>query len=798
MPCLAQPIAWAALLAAWCLSLDGEVNVTSRSGARHWQLPLGFERSESTTNQATAFEARGLGYSLSVHSTGMTIRLESLAAGGTKESPTMRSGTEPKIPAAGRTLGSAVVDLQLLGVDPRSPGILLDELPGTMSYFIGNDPARWRTHIARYAVVQFKNSYPGIDWICHGNERQFEYDFCLAPGAHPADIRFRVSGAQRIEVDAKNGDLVLHTAVGEWRQPRPRIYEEFDGRKRTLPGWYVLQDSNTVAFGLSEYATNHCLVIDPTLVYSALYGKSNELDNPWSIALDSGGNAYVTGTTGVTNETPHVFLFKVDPTGTNLVYGAVIGGSGGELPGQAVVDATGSAYVIGTTKSSDFPVKNPLQQRLGGPSDAFIAKLNPAGNGVIYSTYFGGGGSGFGPAGSGQEAGFGIAVDSAGSAYVTGSTTSFDLFGPASDGYGGLTNWLQPFLDGASDAFLAKLAPDGSHLIYGTYLGGSGHDVGLRVVLDSQTNACIVGLTTLDFPVQNAQQLLPGGGSSDAFVAKIDADATAFVFSTYLGGSGAELLSANSGLSAGADIAVDQSDNIYVVGDTSSSDFPTKNPLQANLEGPNDGFVAKYTPQGALVYATYLGGSGQDGAFGIAVDLTGDAYVTGVTQSTDFHTVNPLEGALNGTAAAFVSVLNPSGSSLLFSTYLGADGVSTANGIAVDPSGNAYVAGLTTSTNFPNTGQKTDQLRTLFVTRLALGLAAPPIWSTNIIQSFGFDANMAFVLSIQGQPNHAYSVDFSTDLKQWISVTQFNTPDGRFQYTDTRAFLFPRGFYRVK
>jgi Bacterial Ig-like domain (group 3)/Beta-propeller repeat len=318
----------------------------------------------------------------------------------------------------------------------------------------------------------------------------------------------------------------------------------------------------------------------------------------------------------------------------------------------------------------------------GGYYDAFVTKLNPTGSALVYSTYLGG---------SSIEAGRGIAVDSSGNAYVIGNTGSTDF--PTK-------NPLQPVWGGDyDDAFVTKLNPTGSALVYSTYLGGSSGDEGNGIAVDSSGNAYVTGYTgSADFPTKNPLQPANAGGE-DAFVSKINAAGSALVYSTYLGGTG--------GTDVGNGIAVDSSRNAYVTGYTDSTDFPTMNPLQAanGGNGYSDAFVAKINPTGsALVYSTYLGGSSQDFGNGIAVDSAGNAYVTGTTSSTDFPTTtNAVQPAGDDNLDAFVTKLNPSGSALLYSSYLGGNDTDSGNGIAVDSSGNPYVSGSAASTNFPTT-----------------------------------------------------------------------------------------------
>jgi hypothetical protein len=310
------------------------------------------------------------------------------------------------------------------------------------------------------------------------------------------------------------------------------------------------------------------------------------------------------------------------------------------------------------------------------PSRALV--IDPV---FVYSTYLGG---------SGGDEGFGIAVDAESNAYVTGSTTSADF--PT-------VNPLQPELGGplSSDAFVAKLAPDGSSLVYSTYLGGSRLDIGVGIAVDAEGSAYLTGQTfSLDFPTANALQPICHCGlfTSDAFVTKLSPDGSALVYSTFLGGSG---------LDGGSGIAVAADGSAYVTGGTFSRDFPTGNALQPDFGGTSDAFIAKFAPDGsALLYSTYLGGSLDESGTGIAVDADGNAYVTGWTGSVDFPTANPLQPSYGGGPFdAFVAKLTSDGSALVYSTYLGGSDDDLSAGIAIDAEGNAYVAGHTSSRDFP-------------------------------------------------------------------------------------------------
>ena len=361
----------------------------------------------------------------------------------------------------------------------------------------------------------------------------------------------------------------------------------------------------------------------------------------------------------------------IDPV---LRYSTYLGGSGFDAGNGIAVDAAGNAYVTGYTSSTNFPTMNPLAGSYAGDFDAFVTKLNAAGTALVYSTYLGG---------NGFDSGRGIAVDAAGNAYVTGytSSTNFPTMNP-----------IQASLDGGEDAFVTKLNAVGNGLVYSTYLGGSGVDIGNGIAVDSEDNAYATGYTTsTDFPTKNPFQATSGGGY-DAFVTKLNAAGNALVYSTYLGGSGVDF---------GDGIASDASGNAYVTGTTYSINFPTVNPFQASLKGTQNAFVTKLDGVGnAAFYSTYLGGSGSDRGNGIAADAAGNAYVTGVTSSTDFPTMNPVQATSGGGDDAFVTRLNDTGTALVYSTYLG--GSSTDSGLAIAVNaGNAYVTGFTYSSDFP-------------------------------------------------------------------------------------------------
>ena len=659
-------------------------------------LPLSFEANHGQADGRVKFFSRTGGYTLFLTQDEAVLALRGSKANTARTK--FAGGDPPPQSGTGVPPTDAVLRMKLRNANPVAKITGMEELAGTSNYFIGNDPASWRTNVPTYAKVKYEGIYSGIDLVYYGKQRQLEYDFIVAPGADPHHIAFDVRGAKRIRRDER-GDLVLKmkTGEGEIRWHKPVVYQEKNGTRQLVAARYAITDTNRVGFEVAKYDASRPLYIDP-LIYSTYLGGSSD-DVGFGIALDSTGNTYVTGYThstdfptknplqGANTASPTVFVAKLNPAGSALVYSTYLGGSGSEAGNGIAVDSAGNAYVTGSTYSTDFPTTpGAFQTKLAGTDDAFVTKINPAGSALVYSTYLGG---------SGSEQGYGIAVDSAGNGYVIGDTDSSDFptMNPVQAAYGG----------GYEDAFVAKLNPTGSALVYSTFLGGSDYDIGTGVAVDSAGTASVIGRTwSTDFPTKNPLQAA-SAGPADAFVAKLNSAGSAFVYSTYLGGSGT--------YDAGNGIAVDSAGNAYVIGDTDSSDFPTtKNAAQPANGGGIDAFVAKLNPTGSsLVYSTYLGGSNIEDGYGIAVDSAGNAYVIGDTDSDDFPTTKNAAQPANGGGSgggivdAFAAKLNPAGSAFVYSTYLGGSNYDQGSGIAVDSAGKAYLTGVTCSTDFPIT-----------------------------------------------------------------------------------------------
>ena len=641
------------------------------------KLPLSFEANQGQTDAQVKFLSRGSGYALFLTKDEAVFAFRNDKAKA--EAPSARPHQQP---SALLPRNSAVLRMKLLNANPAANVSGAEELPGKSNYLIGNDRRKWHSNVPTYAKVKYEEIYPGVDLVYYGTGRQLEYDFIVAPGADPRRIQFDLQGAKRVSLDQK-GDLVVSMNEGEVRWHRPVVYQERDKTRQEIDARYVIKDKNRVEFEVAAYDPRTTLFIDP-LIYSTYLGGSG-VDQGNSIAVDSTGNAYVTGGTTSTDfptlspvqpanaGSTDVFVAKLNPTGSALLYSTYLGGSAFDRGNGIAVDGSGSPYVTGETNSIDFPTSNPVQPASGGLADAFVAKLNPTGSTLVYSTYLGG---------TDDDVGFGIAVDGSRNAYITGWTrsTNFPTVNP-----------LQSSEGGEEDAFIAKLNPAGSALLYSTYLGGTSSDIGLGIAVHAG-NAYVTGLTgSANFPTMKPLQPSYAGGT-DAFVAKLSPAGSALVYSTYLGGGRND---------QGNGIAVDSSGNAYITGFTISIDFPTLKPLQAVLRGGFDAFVSKINSTGsALVYSTYVGGSADDSGNGIAVDQSGSAYVTGSTQSTNFRSVRSLQPTNGGLSDAFVFKLNPSESGFAYSTYLGGSGDDFGYGIA-QHAGNVYVIGQTSSTNFP-------------------------------------------------------------------------------------------------
>jgi hypothetical protein len=683
-----------------------------RESSGYDKLPLSFAANVGQSDSRVKFLAGGRALSLFLTADEAVVILKKPST----VNAIRQAGASRTPPNRSDRLSGDTIRMRLVGADATSQVVGTDELPGKANYFLGNDPSKWRTNVSTYSKVKYEGVYPGIDLVYYGNQGQLEYDFVVSAGTDPSSIGVRFNGTDKLKIDG-NGDLLL-SAEG-LRFQKPLMYQESAGVKKEIEGRYELAADNTVHFAVGDYDHSQPLVIDPALVYSTYLGGSL-VDNVSAIAVDASQNVYVIGSTNSTDfptvnafqpifpsvQTPEAdaisaFITKINASGSALVFSTFLGGSGPDLGLGIAVDSAGSVYATGRAASDNFPTLNPIQASRssccgpGAGSAAFVTKLSPSGSALVYSTYLGGFGEDFGSA---------IAVDATGNAYITGFANSPLLDDCPSCSFPTTPNVVQPNLGGTPDvawnAFVSKINPAGSALVFSTYLGGSSHDIGNSIAVDPDGNVYVTGnALSTDFPTANAiQPHLKATnpeqtGNTNAFVTKLNPTGTAFIYSTYLGGTTSD---------SGGGIAADSSGNAYITGGTSSADFPTAHPLQSTLKGSSNAFLTKINPGGsAFVYSTFLGGTGGDGAGGVKVDQLGNVYIAGATSSTDFPTHDALQPTIGGSSDAFVAEINPSGNALVYSTYLGGSGSDSGGPIALDPLGNVYLAGNTSSVNFP-------------------------------------------------------------------------------------------------
>jgi hypothetical protein len=595
-------------------------------------------------------------------------------------------GARARFEAGGYRLRFPELDVRL-SFEDSSPDAIPEgagALPGKVNFLAGPDPRQWRTGVAAYSSIVYRGLYPGIDAVYRGDGARLKADFIVRPRADPSRIRLRYS--HPVHIDAA-GALVVSTGAGELREDAPFVYQDRAGARVAVPGSYTIRPDGAVGFQLGAYDPELTLVIDPSLSYSTFLGGSG-LDAATSVAVDAGGNAYIAGWTesgdfptqgprqGQNLGGVDAFVVKLSPNGGSLVYATYMGGRGDDRALGIAVNAAGAAHVCGRTSSINFPILSAAQTSPGGGRDGWVAKLNPAGNALVYSTYYGG---------ALDDSANGIAVDAAGNAYVTGETNSPDFR---------VVSAYQNSARGGQDAFAVKFGPSGA-VIYSTFLGGAGDDRGAAVAVDASGNAYFTGGTdSLDFPVLGAVQPVNGGGQ-DAFVVKLGPSGT-FAYGTFLGGSSGSADSPE----AGAGISLDAVGSIHVTGSASSSNFPRANAPASVLAGVSDCFAAKLNAAGTtLVYSTLFGGASADYCSAIAVSSGGVAYVAGYTASRDLPVPGAVQGVNAGGIDAFVARFAANGT-LDFATYLGGSGHERAAGVAADSSGGFYVVGQTQSINF--------------------------------------------------------------------------------------------------
>jgi hypothetical protein len=711
--CFARGVILGAMIAASSVCASAGVPEPARIFADYGEFPVVFEPNQGQAPRDVEFLARATNYTL------------------------LLGRNEAVLALAADNLAPAAIRMRLVGANPDSRPSGLDPLPGTTNYFIGSDPAGWQRAVPNYASVRYTKVYPGIDLVYHGRKRGLEYDFVVAPGGNPGRIVLDFKGLKKKPALDREGNLVLAAAGGEVFHRKPHVYQDVDGVRRVVGGRYRLLGKSRVGFVVAQYDRASPLVIDPALAYST-YLHDNSLG--WSIVVDAGGNAYVTGEIAFPDiPGEKVFIAKLNPKGDALVYSNYMGGTGSAVGRGIAVDGNGSAYVTGTT-TGVFPTTPGAYQVAhgGGGQDAFVAKFDATGTELVYSTYLGGSG--------GDWAGA-VAINASGEAYVTGWTegafpTTNDAF---RTNYGG----------GSRDVFVTKLDATGTSLVFSTYFGASADAEGSGIAVDGDGNAYVVGATKGPIPTTPGAYQSAMTGALGAFVFKLHAKGRDLTYSTFLGGAHVD---------EGNAIAVDASGNAYVTGATSGGFPTTAGAFQATFGGGVDVFVTKLNRTGtALAYSTYLGGEGFDSGYAIVVagNGNGNAYVTGYTSGGRFPvTSNAIQSSPGGASAALVAELDATGGTLVYSSYLGGSGLDFGHGIAVDLRGDIYVTGRTQG-DFPTTPGAyrpySLSYQSAFVARIS------PTRAT-VVEYYNYTLDHFF---ITWRPDEIAILDAGTRIKGW-------------------------------
>lgn len=569
-----------------------------------------------------------------------------------------------------------------------------DRLPGTVSVFVGDDPAAWQTGLVTYGAVTYAGLYPGIDASVSGQAAMdgalvLKTTFTVAVGADPSAIGWRYDDAALALLP--NGDLQVTLANGATLiEQAPIAWQTVNGVQRPVDVGFTLV-SGVVGFAVGTYDRALPLVIDPNLVYGTYLG-TGATDEAFDIAVDGAGSMYLVGFTEggnlpgsgfrATGGTRNAFLSRFD-SGGMLRYTVYLGGGGVDMGLALAVDGGGNAYVAGRTTSTNFPLQGAFSGTAGGGIDGFITKVNPDGSALVYSTYIGGGG---------DDQVLDIVVDGAGNLYASGRTASnnFPTRGP-----------FQAGRTGEDDAFVLKLNSAGNDLVYSTYLGGNGVDIGAALAVDGGGAAYVGGITSSDnLPTAGTPYQATRRGNFEAWLAKLSPAGNELVFSTYLGGGGDDEING---------IAIDAAGQAVVAGSTGSGDFPVTGgsaPQTGYGGGFRDAFLARFSGNGQqLLYSTYWGGNNDDRALDLVLDPDGHAMIAGYTLSENFPVVSPYQATkvTSSPADAFVARISFAGGAL-YSTFVGGEDDENARAVAVDSNRHVYIAGWTKSVNLPVSG----------------------------------------------------------------------------------------------
>lgn len=688
------------------LSLAGQAqNVSGLAAAQvdYDKLPLTFEINQGQANPCVRFLSHGHGYTAYLTSQGLSLALRP-----------SHEAASPTGVMQGNRKTRHTVELKLVGSVKTAAVLGEDPQPGRVNYFLGNNPAQWRIDVPTYGAVRYKNIYRGIDLLYYGNHQQLEYDFEIHPGGDPQEIELEIRGANEITLDPAQ-NLILTVGNDRLTFASPVVYQVVHSQRVPVKGGYVLKDSTHVAFRVAEYDSSNNLIVDPVLIYSTYLGGSG-VESPQGVAVDSLGNAYIAGFTdsadfplttagSLANGNPHVFVAKLDATGSNLIFADYIGGSSQDFGYAIALDATNNIWLAGSTSSSDFPVVDAYQGTFPGGFNGFLTKVSADGSSLLYSTYLGGNGADF-PAG--------IALDATQNIIVGGYTSSTNF--PVANAYQSTPSANQAGMYG-NYGFITKFTPTGSALVFSTYLGG-GSTTPVNcgpapcwpspisnvsgIAVDQAGNIYAGGYTDTDnLPVTSGAYQTTNTSGQGAFVGFLSkfGGSGSIQYSTYFYGS--QFTTVNA-------VAVDSSGSAFVTGEgISDGTFPLTttsicDPAVSGL-ACDYGFVTKFDPTGSsLIYSTFLGANNSAIPRSIVLDASDDAYVLSGSANNSYATVNAME-PYNGGNELLLVKLDPTGTSQLWATYLGGSLDDYPSGIATDPSGNLYISGSTDSTDLPVT-----------------------------------------------------------------------------------------------
>ncbi|MBS1793240.1 MAG: SBBP repeat-containing protein [Acidobacteria bacterium] len=701
---------------------------------------------------------------------------------------------------------AAAVYMSLVGANETSSTEGLAQLEHKTNYFKGAE-SNWRTDIPNYSEVRMNGLYDGIGAVWRGRESGgVQYDFVIQPNADPNQVEWNVTGADDVALDG-DGNLIISTEFGAIRQNKPFTFQESEGVKTEIASAFVLEPkladngakSFSVKFGVGEYDRTKPLTIDPSvnlsnLSFSTFLGGIDD-ETGYGIEVDAAGNIYVAGrtssigfptTTGTfdtgANGDVDAFVVKMTAPGSSLIYSTFIGGTADDRLEGLTVDSSGNAFVTGGTSSANFPTTPGAFDTVfgGGSFDAFATKLNATGSALSYSTFIGG---------TSDDESYGITIDTGGDAFVVGYTASSNF--PTTVG-----SFDTTFNGGFYDGFVLKLNPAGTSLSYSTFLGSSDIDLVTAVATDSSGNATVGGSTrSTSFPTTvGAFDTTHNGGLTDVFVTKLNPTASALTYSTYIGGNAEE---STTGL------ALDSSGGAFICGQTTDGtvDYPTTvGAFDTTHSGTTyDGFVTKLNPSGsALSYSTFVSGTAGATPANLALDLSGNAVVTGGTFTGFPTTTGAYDTSNNGGQDAFVTKLNGTGSALIYSSFVGGAGIDNAYSVAIDKSGNILVTGETLSTSgFPSTSEvlqpQPNGGRDAFVTKLgdysisgrAMDHNGGPI-ANAAVQMSGLQSG--FMLS-DAQGYYGFT-DTASSGTTWVSATS-----ALYNFTPSTYELFPGGNY---